>query len=103
MTYYQLLSFLKDHQINIIKAFIANEVNFFFENTFKILFNNEEKYKQFFETLCNLIYQTYLKTDGFSIEEITQKSFEIITKNNLNIGTFSIKDLILQLNNKSNE
>ena len=64
MKYIELLNVAKKQELNIIKLFIANEVNILIKEYTK------ERNENIFEHLCSLVYEYYLIIDYSSVNDI---------------------------------
>lgn len=64
MKYIELLNIVKKQELNVIKLFIANEVDILIRKYEK------EKNNKIFEHLCSLVYEYYLMIDYSSINDV---------------------------------
>ena len=64
MKYIELLNIVKKQELNVIKLFIANEVDILIRKYEK------EKNNKIFEHLCSLVYDYYLMIDYSSINDV---------------------------------
>lgn len=64
MKYIELLNIVKKQELNVIKLFIANEVDILTRKYEK------EKNNKIFEHLCSLVYEYYLMIDYSSINDV---------------------------------
>lgn len=64
MKYIELLNIVKKQELNVIKLFIANEVDILIRKYVK------EKNNNIFEHLCSLVYEYYLMIDYSSVNDV---------------------------------
>ena len=75
MKYIELLNIVKKQELNVIKLFIANEVDILIRKYEK------EKNNKIFEHLCSLVYEYYLMIDYSSINDVANVICDSYYKN----------------------
>ena len=66
MKYIDKLKMVKDANVNIIKLFIAHEVDSLLKEQISVI--TEES----FEEICTLVYENYLKIDYSCVEDVAR-------------------------------
>ena len=75
MKYIELLNIVKKQELNVVKLFIANEVDILIRKYEK------EKNNKIFEHLCSLVYEYYLMIDYSSITDVANVICDLYYKN----------------------
>lgn len=75
MKYIELLNIVKKQELNVIKLFIANEVDILIRKYEK------ENNNKIFEHLCSLVYEYYLMIDYSSINDVANVICDSYYKN----------------------
>ena len=75
MKYIELLNIAKSKELNVIKLFIANEVDILIRKYVK------ERNDKIFEHLCSLVYEYYLMIDYSSINDVANVICDLYFKN----------------------
>ena len=89
MKYIELLNIVKKQELNVVKLFIANEVDILIRKYEK------EKNNKIFEHLCSLVYEYYLMIDYSSITDVANVICDLYYKN----GKISEKNIREKLEN----